>query len=179
MTTKTAATKTMMKTAKNHKAKNAGRAVPGAGLSKVESDAIDSVLGAKTASAKRMARETFAKAEMKMQLDDILAAGDPAKSAKSANPKGAAMLEASKARAIAETAAKSVKAKPAAEAKTETVAACARRMVIEGATNEEILLVLVDVYELPEAHAHYPGWYRANCVRKGLVTAEFAAAHAH
>lgn len=84
--------------------------------------------------------------------------------------------------------AKATKAQPKAKGTTkldaegtkiETVAACATRMVIEGATNEEILLVLVDVYGLSQKHAHYPGWYRAAAVRKGVVAADFAKKYAH
>ncbi len=77
---------------------------------------------------------------------------------------------------------KAVKAAPKAEApaeeKTESMSACATRMVLEGKSNEEILLALISAYGLPETHRHYPAWYRAAAVRKGLISKADAKKHA-
>lgn len=59
-----------------------------------------------------------------------------------------------------------------------SVASVARDLVVAGKTNEEIFAVLAKDFNLPESKRSYPAWYRNSCVKKGLITKEFAKAHA-
>jgi len=47
-----------------------------------------------------------------------------------------------------------------------------------GKTNADVLAVLRERFGLPEKHNFYPVWYRAYAVKHGVVTREFAKAHA-
>ena len=72
--------------------------------------------------------------------------------------------------------------KPAKEKveRKPTVSSTARELILKGKTNEEVLEALVDLFQLdPETKKHYPGWYRAQLVRKGELTKEQAAATRH
>lgn len=64
--------------------------------------------------------------------------------------------------------------------KTASVSAMAESLIKDGATNEAVLAALVFKHGLdPVAKRHYPGWYRARLVRKGVITKQFANEHRH
>lgn len=71
--------------------------------------------------------------------------------------------------------------KPAAKkeplANGRGMAARARALILEGKSNAEVRAVLVAEFKLPEEHAYYPSWYRAQLVMKGLITKEWAREH--
>jgi hypothetical protein len=54
----------------------------------------------------------------------------------------------------------------------------AREFIKAGKTNADVLAMLRERFKLPQAHSYYPVWYRAHAVKQGIVTREFAKAHA-
>lgn len=50
-----------------------------------------------------------------------------------------------------------------------TVAGFIRSLVDQGKTNEEIWKLAQPKFKMPEAHRHYPGWYRAEMMRKKIA----------
>jgi hypothetical protein len=70
-------------------------------------------------------------------------------------------------------------AKPAA-AKEPRVSmwGTAREFIKAGKTNADVLAVLRERFSLPEKQSFYPVWYRAYAVKHGVVSREFAKAHA-
>lgn len=66
-------------------------------------------------------------------------------------------------------------AKPAKKAKAERKETCAsaiRALVRKGKTNPEIWAVVQGAFGLSDDKKWYPGWYRAQMVRKGELKAE-------
>lgn len=67
---------------------------------------------------------------------------------------------------------------PATKAPVRTMVGAAVELIKAGKTNAEVREMLVRDFALPPAHAFYASWYRSYAIRKGLVTHEFARAHA-
>lgn len=53
----------------------------------------------------------------------------------------------------------------------------ARELILAGKTNAEVREVLTKDFGLPEKHAYYPSWYRAQLVMQGQITKEWAREH--
>jgi hypothetical protein len=79
-------------------------------------------------------------------------------------------------RAAAKTQAKT--AAPAKKPERVSMWGTARELIKAGKTNADVLAVLRERFGLPEKHNFYPVWYRAYAVKHGVVTREFAKAHA-
>jgi hypothetical protein len=54
----------------------------------------------------------------------------------------------------------------------------ARELIQAGKTNGEVLAMLRERFALPQEHSFYAVWYRSYAVKHGVVTKEFAKAHA-
>lgn len=90
-------------------------------------------------------------------------------------------------RAVKAAAPKVAKAKPAAKVKEPaalvptTVSGTARKLILDGRSNEQVLDALMALFPGFDVATkkHYPGWYRAELVRKGVLSKKQAAATAH
>jgi hypothetical protein len=69
-------------------------------------------------------------------------------------------------------------AKPAKKEPRVSMWGTARELIAAGKTNADVLALLRERFALPEEHNFYPVWYRAYAVKHGVVTREFAKAHA-
>jgi len=67
---------------------------------------------------------------------------------------------------------------PAAKPPVRTMVGAAVELIKAGKSNNEVRAMLVADFGLPPAHAFYASWYRSYAIKKGLVTREFARAHA-
>ncbi len=67
---------------------------------------------------------------------------------------------------------------PAAPRRERSMSSVATEMVVAGKTNAEVFTALQEEFALPDSKRSYPAWYRNNAIKKGLVTKEFAKAHA-
>ena len=61
-----------------------------------------------------------------------------------------------------------------------TISSTARRLILEGKTNAEVLEALTREHDVdPTKRKHYPSWFRAQLVRQGEVERDWARSHAH
>jgi hypothetical protein len=69
-------------------------------------------------------------------------------------------------------------AAPAKKPERVSMWGTARELIKAGKTNAEVLAVLRDRFALPQEHTFYAVWYRSYAVKHGIVTKDFAKAHA-
>jgi hypothetical protein len=55
------------------------------------------------------------------------------------------------------------------KAKRGGVSAVARELILAGKTNQEVWAVLKETFGLDDSKKYYPGWYRCEMKRKGLI----------
>jgi hypothetical protein len=53
----------------------------------------------------------------------------------------------------------------------DTVSAVARALILAGKTNQEVWIALQKQFNLDDGKRSYPGWYRSEVKRKGLLAA--------
>lgn len=80
-------------------------------------------------------------------------------------------LEGSNAKATTEPKVEEPTAKAAAEprAKRAGLANTIREMIVDGMSNEDIWAAVKEKHNLDDRKKHYPGWYRCEMKRKGLL----------
>ncbi len=64
------------------------------------------------------------------------------------------------------------------EGREGSMSSFARKLILEGKTNEEVFAALVKKFKVTKNHRGYPSWYRRQLVIAKLIKADFAEKHA-
>ena len=72
----------------------------------------------------------------------------------------------------AETKATKSPASTETKLKRTGISAMARELILAGKTNQEVWAILKETFSLGDNKKHYPGWYRCEMKRKGLLSKE-------